>query len=214
MSTNKPVKRHKNLLQKQKDFTAFREADKIISYLENPDGKTNITVQLRKQLDRYIAVNALKMRYKTNTHIIGILRELFGRTERQARYDIKETEYIFGVVTKIDHLFETVFLLEASRKNIELAFITKDNIKISKALETHKRIIGEPKDDADMPDFSKFEQHNYNIVLPTEIKEMLQGMMSVGALNLSQLIPQENITAATNEIEEARIISETDNENE
>jgi hypothetical protein len=207
MKNNKPTKRH-TLLTKNKDFTEFRDADKIISYLENPDSPTQLSIKLRKQLDRYVEVNKLKMRYKTNSFIVGILKELYGRNERQARYDIAETEYVFGKVVKINIAFEKAFLIEASRKSIELAFISKDVNKISKALEVHNKIIGEEVDNSLLPDFSKFIPNQYNIVMPTQIIQLIQDMSKQGAINLSEIIPTKMVERTMSDAEDAKIIAE------
>lgn len=190
----------------------FREADKIITYLENPDGEHQITKQLQQKLDRYIAVHALKLRYKTNSFIVGILGETHNRNKRQAMYDIQETEYIFGKVVKINHAFETAFLLEASRKNIELAFITRDNNKISKSLEAHKKIIGDKKDESQLPDFSKFEQHIYNIVIPIQIQNMLLQLSGAGAINLSDFIPSQQLESVMDKIIEDKNTEDIEHE--
>ncbi len=203
----KPTKRHK-LLTKSKDLAEFREADKIISYLENPDGPNKLPVILKNKLDRYAAVNQLKMRYKTNSHIVGHLKEFYGRNERQARYDIAETEYIFGKALKINIAFENNFLLEASRKNIELAFLSKDTVKISKALETHKKIVGDEPDLSLIPDFSKFEPHQYNIVVPPEVIQLFMDLMAQGAINLSKLIPSKMLEQTMDDIEYAREVKD------
>jgi hypothetical protein len=191
----KPNKQNK-LLRQNKDFTEFRDADKIISYLQDPDSKTQLSIKLRKSLDLYRVVYSLKCRYKTDSHIVAILKDLHGLNERQSRYAISETEYIYGRVLKVDALYEKHFLLEASRKNIEIAFLSKSTANISKALEVHKKILGEEIDESTLPDFSKFEAHQYNIVLPPEIIKLVQSMMSAGAINLSTLIPGQMLEKA------------------
>jgi hypothetical protein len=200
----------KTLMHNANDFSGFREADKIINYLKDPSGKTQLNSTLRKKLDLYTIVYNLRLQFKQNSHIVGILTAIHKRSQKQARIDICETEYIFGKVMKIDVLFEKNFMLEASRKNLEIAYLTKDNDKISKALKVHKEIVGEELSEAEMPDFSKFESHTYNIVLPPQILELIKQLMGQGAINLTSIIPAKMVQHALSQIEEAKEVTDGD----
>lgn len=200
----------KTLMHNAKDFSGFREADKIINYLKDPSGKTQLNSTLRKKLDLYTIIYGLRIQFKQNAHIVGILETIHKRSKKQARIDISETEYIFGKVYKIDILFEKAFMLEASRKNLEIAYQTKDNDKISKAIKVHKEIVGDELNEAELPDFSKFESHTYNIVLPPQIVELLKSLLGQGAINLSDLIPGKMLENAFANIEEAKEVPDGD----
>ncbi|MCK6649175.1 MAG: hypothetical protein L6Q66_05940 [Bacteroidia bacterium] len=193
-----------------KDFSEFREADKIISYLKNPDGKTQLNANLRKKLDRYTAIYSLKLEFKQSSYIVSILKELYGRNERQARADISETEYIFGKVVKIDTAFEKAYLVEACRRNLELAFKTKDTVKISKAIEVHKKVIGDDIPDDNLPDFSKYQQHTYNIVIPPQVADLVKTITASGAINLSDVIPSQMVKHAQDLAEDAEEVKDVD----
>ena len=192
------------LLKNTGDFGSFREADKIIAYLGNPDSTEHkITIQQKMKLDRYQLIHGLRMRFKSHKYIIGHLATL-GRNERQARYDIAEAEYIFGAAINVSRQYEMAFLLEASRKNIAIAIRSKDSQKISKALDTHHKLLGEEADQSALPDFSKFEQHNYNMVLPDKVMGPLMQLLSSGALNLSDAIPPQMLNIKANDEPEAK----------
>ncbi len=188
------------LLQNTGDFKAMREADAIIEYLGNPDGPQRITFQQQEKLKRYQFIHGLRMRYKDHKYIVGQLL-LKGRTDRQARYDIAEAEYIFGAAINVSREYEMAFLIEMSRKNIRLAMIGKDPTKISKALELHHKLLGEEQDQSTLPDFSKFEQHNYNMVLPDSISGPLKQLLQSGALNLSEILPPKMLNIKANDAE-------------
>lgn len=185
------------LLKNTAEFKAVREADLIIAYLGDPDGEHKISLQQQTKLDRYMLINQLRMRYKTHKYIIGILKEK-GRNERQARYDIAEAEYVFGTAINVSRQYELSYLLEVSRENIRLAKLSKDTAKISKAIETHHKLLGPEVDESQLPDFSKFEQHNYNMILPKEILPVLQQMIASGALNLSEVMPPSMLQIKAN----------------
>ncbi len=186
-----------DLLKNTGDFKIARDADEIIAYLSNPDGPTSISVQQQERLKRYQFIHGLRMRFKDHKFIIGQLKTK-GRNERQARYDIAETEYIFGVAINVSRQYELAYLLEMSRKNISIAMRSKDSQKISKALDTHHKILGPEVDESDIPDFSKFEQHNYNMVLPPAMVKIFLELMKNGALNLSEIIPPNMLQIKAN----------------
>ena len=179
-----------------KDFAQFREADKIVSYLENPSGSVQLNVSLKKKLNLYTQIYSLKLEFKQNSYIVGILKRVNGLTDRQAYSAVSDTEYIFGKVVKINREFENAFMLEASRRNLDLANRTKNPDKISKALEVHKRIVGDEPADSDMPDMSKLQPHTYNIVISPQITTLVNELMSQGAINLSNVIPGKMIETA------------------
>ena len=144
------------------DFKEGREADKIIAYLRDPESGVDLNKTLQNKLDLYVQIYNLKLEFNDNKHILGILKKTKPElTDRKARTAISETEYIFGKVNRVDMAFEKAFLIEASRKNLKLAFASEDTTKISKALEAHKKIIGEEIDESELPDFSKLQPHTY-----------------------------------------------------
>lgn len=188
-------KKRTALLNSTKDFKGFREADIIVSYLIDPEAETTLSVSQKEKLDRYILINALRLRYRKHQDIVRILK-MYDRNERQARTDIAETEYVFGKVLRIDHAFEKSFMLEAGRQNIKIALRTNDTTKISHALKVYSEILGPDEDGSELPDFSKFEQHNYNIVLNPGVSDILLQLVSTGAVDLSKVVPSKLLQKA------------------
>jgi hypothetical protein len=200
----------KTLLQKSNDFSKVREADLIINYLKDPSAKTELNATMRKKLDLYTAVYNLRLNFKQNSHIVGVLTTIHKRSEKQARIDIAETEYIFGKVLKIDIPFEKAMLLEASKRNVELALLTKDNNKISKAIEVHQKLVGEEPDISELPDFSKFEPHTYNMVMSPQMIEYIMSLLAKGAVNLSKEMPSREVQRVLSNVEDAQEVTDAD----
>lgn len=186
------------LLESTQDFKGFRESDKIIAFLADPDQETKLSQKDQERLKLYQMIHGLRQRFKDHKFIIGQLK-LKGRNERQARYDIAEAEYIFGASINVSRQYELAFLIECSRKNISRAFATKDPLKITKALDLHHKLLGPEVDESKLPDFSKFEQHNYNLVLPKEVLLAFTEMISKGALNLSEIVPPAMLQIKAND---------------
>lgn len=191
MNNNKLSK----LLQKHKDFEEFKDADKIISYLQDPDHETEIPKKLQIKLDQYKLIHSLRMRYKKHSQIVNKLKVYYTLNTRQAQTLVADAEYVFGKVLRIDRDFEKAFLIEMSRQSIQHAMASKNSDKISRALITHKELLGE-EDDSDLPDFSEFEPRQYTIQLPKGLPEQLMELFQSGAIDLSKAIPSKMLNLA------------------
>lgn len=174
---------------------AHTEADKIIRYLLNPeDPDCDLTESLKKKFDILKSVHSFRMRYYRKTDVIKILQELHNVSERQAYNYMQECEYVFGSTEGVHKAYERNFLLECSRKNIELSMNSRKPDLITKALMAHYRLCGLDEVIIDMPDFSALEPNNYTITLPPAQQVMLQGLLTKGLVNLNDVIPHQDIT--------------------
>jgi len=166
------------------------EADQIIAFLH---GKvTAIAAPLRKKLLRYEFAYDQRRLYKRKADIVQMIEHKFSVSRQQAYRDINESEFIFGKSENSSKAFHRNLLLEMSMKNIEIAMKSKDSEVITKALLAHAKISGVDKEDPDLPDFSKMEQHNYFIQMPIEYQEFLKNnIFRKGAVNLDELMPNK-----------------------
>ena len=98
----------KNKLMKLSNpLKQLRDADLIVAYINDPDNPDlKISAALKKKLDIYIFVESLKVKYQQHSYIVGQLKLFYHRNERQAYTDIRETEYIFSKVLKINYDIE------------------------------------------------------------------------------------------------------------
>lgn len=184
----------KHLMYQVGDSKYLRKADKFIQYLTHQgEGELTLTEQESKMLDRLTEIHNLRKVYNRNKDIIQMISTKYGVTPRQVQKDIAECEYIFGKFEKANLEYERTFLLECSRKNIQLAFATKNTDKISKALATHAKICGHDKEMLDLPDFSKLEQHNYILNVPDAFVNAMLQLSSKGAVNLDAIMPAKTI---------------------
>lgn len=183
---NKQVKKTVQAFGEQKKVL---EADQIVAYLQTKD--VDLPEALKTKLERYEFIRDLRGKFSRNSDIIPMVRTKFGISKTQAYKDIHEMEYIFGKSEKSNKDFERAFLLECSRKNIQIAFNSKNTEVITKALLAHAKISGVDTDDGDLPDYSKLEQHNYYINLPDQYIQIIQQLGGSGAVNLDRLIPNK-----------------------
>ena len=169
----------------------YQEADLIIKFLTDPDDESNdLAPHLKRKLLLLKEVHGYRLRYKRKNSIVKLLQTTHPEiNEQRAYYLIRECEYVFGAVNNIEKDYERQFILEASRRNIEFAMKTKDSKNITRALQAHYEFCGLNKENIDLPDFSKLEQHNYIISLPEHFKTTIQTLITSGVINLNDLLP-------------------------
>jgi len=180
-------------ITKMIDYKEYNEADKIIRYLLNPREDVELTATEKKNLDVCKKIHNYRYQYHKRNEIIAIIIQTEGVKERHAYNLLKLTEEIFGKVEAVHKDYERNFLLECSRKNIEMAMKSKSSVQITKALLAHYKLAGLDDYIPDMPDFSKLEQHQYLINLPANVTAFLKTMLKSGTVKLSDVLPPPNI---------------------
>lgn len=173
----------------------YTEADNIIRYLTHPDDNSiSLTPSEKTKLDILKFTHGLRMRYSRKIDIVGILCHMHDIKERQAYKYIKECETVFASLEDVNKDYERNFLLEASRKNIEIAFATRKSDLITKALMAHYELCGLREVNIELPDFSALEPSNYIISLPDAQQNLLKKMLQGGNLNFADIMPHQEVT--------------------
>ncbi len=179
----------KQLNKKNKEF---RDADKIIQFLIEPgDDTIDLPEDLKKKYLILKEVHGYRLRFRDKQKIVKLLDRNHNLSERQAYNYINETEYVFGKVGGVDKDYERQFLLTVALRNIQLAIRKQDNKAINSAIITYHMVAGLDKDDSNMPDFSKLEQHIYNITLPATQEKFLKKLLDSGTVDLATILPSE-----------------------
>jgi DNA-directed RNA polymerase beta' subunit len=188
-------------------YKEYRRADMIIRYLTSPaEANVELSATEKKTLDYCKEIHTLRFNFHKKTDIVALMSKTHGITERQVYNLINETEEIFGKVEGVSKDYERNFLIERSRKNIEIAMQSRNSNNISKALMAHYKIVGLDEFVPEMPDFSKLEQHKYIINLPVNIIDAIKHVVATGAIKLSDVIPPP--TPDTSGIQEAKEVQE------
>lgn len=173
----------------------YQEADLIIKFLTEPDDESNtLSETLKNKLLLLKEVHGYRLRYKRKLAIVKLLQMSHPEiNEQRAYYLIRECEYVFGAVNNVSKDYERQFILECSRRNIEFAMKSKNPKHITSALQAHYEFCGLSKENIDLPDFSKLEQHNYILSLPEQYMKVIQNLISSGVVNLNDLQIQPTI---------------------
>jgi len=183
-------------IQKKLYLSEYKHADNIIRYLLNPNDDTiELTPTEKNKLDICKKIHGYRCNYTSKRDVASLIVSLHGYSERQAYNLINDTEYIFGSIEGVNKDYERNFLLENSRKNIELAMASRDSLKITKALMAHYKLCGLEEIVPDLPDFSNLEQHNYIVNLPPQFLSAFKALMKSGSVNVADLLPPPDLSS-------------------
>jgi len=173
----------------------YMMADKIIRYLLHPDDEnSDLTDSEKKRFDILKSIHGLRMRYSRKSDVVTLIQQMHGVKERQAYNYVQECEYVFGSLEGVHKAYERNFLLEASRKNIELAMTSRKSDIITKALLAHYKLCGLEEVSVELPDYSALEPNTYIVNVSKAQEKALQKLLSTGSLDLRDIIPTEDIT--------------------
>lgn len=126
---------------------------------------------------------------------IAIFKDL---STAQAYNDMTNAERVFTPLQKYTREFLRLVLIESALRDVKKCEkLAKDETDVYKWRAimnikdaAEKRIIkasGLDQYDPNLPDFSKLQQHTFNIDLPDNVKEMFKGLISKGSVDITKL---------------------------
>lgn len=163
-----------------------------------------------EQRNRLEAAFTLLCNYHSPEQAVPILQAKFDISRPTAYRLIRDATNLFGDVNASNKEGYRHILYEYAMKTYQLAAKNHDHREMNRAVANMIKLKGLDRDDPDLPDFAKLEQHNYNIVLPANITDFLTSMTKSGSLNLSEVRKKLPIPKPETDIEDAQIESEED----
>jgi hypothetical protein len=195
--TNKIIEAHKA-------YTKYNHADNIIRFLMG-DESVELTDTEKKRYDACRKIFDLRMKFIQKSALLEVVKRIFNVGERQAYNLINLTEEVFGKAHKVNKEFERQFLLDVSRKNLEIAYATRKSAEITKALIAHYKVAGLEDLIPDLPDFSNIEPGQTIINIDQNIVEAVKQLLAQGRIKLTDFIKPP--THDTSNTEDAQVIS-------
>lgn len=180
------------IISKNKSFKEYNHADQIIKYLMG-DESVQLTDTEKTKLDNCRMIHGFRMKFMRKSDLVNVIERTMNIGARQAYNLINETERIFGSVNPVHKDYERQFCLDMSRKNLEIAYESRNTIAISKALVVHAKLAGLEEQLPELPDFAALEQHKYVLTLSKKITERLEEMLKPGAVDLDKVIQRPNL---------------------
>ena len=188
--------------------------ERIEQYYHND---ATLTAKEKEIAERYELTFALLQRHRNKKIVVSkmiSLEKSKGRSISVAQVyrDIKTTENLFVPIVKYSKELMRHVLIESSQNDLkrieerlsqkdlsDKAFVQLMSVK-DRVIKTLVDITGIGDDDADLPDFSKLEVHQYNIGIPEPAMAMFNKMMEKGVVDITQFTKHEAVDADFQEI--------------
>ena len=176
-----------------------------------------LTPKEKEIAERYELAFALLQRHRSKKIVVSkmiSLEKSKGRSLSPAQVyrDIKAAEKLFVPIVKYSKELMRHVLIESSQNDLkriekrlgqtdlgDKAFVALMSVK-DRVIKTLVEITGIGDENADLPDFSKLEVHQYNIGLPEPAMAMFEKLMQKGVVDITQLTRHEAIDAEYEEI--------------
>jgi len=164
--------------------------DKIQAYMTNPDAViTDLSEHEREMLDRWQEAYTMQRKYTSVSDTVAILMKRFpGLSKATAYRDCRDSMNLFGDIIKAKKDAMRNLALEMVKDGARIANAEKDSKGLIRAGLAIARIAGVNVTDPDLPDFSKWEPHQYVLGLDKGLVNMLRAMTKSGRIDLSQVV--------------------------
>lgn len=150
---------------------------------------SGLVVLSEKQLELYERIKtawSMLVKGDTRKRIAKTLCELYEVSEITAIRDMQAAVKLFGEISKADKEGMRHLLIIKAEKAYSMAKKDKDVKGMNDAIKNLIKITGVEREDPDLPDFTKLEQHNYIIIMPDAQRINLEKMIKApGSIDLN-----------------------------
>jgi hypothetical protein len=150
------------------------DAERIIAYMQadvdDIHEREMLSPKMQEKLNRIITAKSLLLQHKFPHKVISMLEKEYGYSLASANRDFKLMNQVFGPLLTMTRDMRKVVAEEMIRQDREMALQRKDLKGMSMSTSNYIRLHGLDKDEAELPDLSKFEFHqNIIAVMPEQV---------------------------------------------
>jgi hypothetical protein len=172
MPGKRRLKKHevKNLMGVKTD------AERLIEWLQSDvddiHPRMELPPTLQIKLERITTAKSLLLQHKFVHKVQKMLMKHYGYTIASAMRDLNLMTQVFGPLLSVTRDMRKAIAEEMIRQDREMDLEMKDTKALNMTTSNYIKLFGLDKDEADLPDFSKFEFHqNIIAVLPEQVGE-------------------------------------------
>ena len=177
--------------------------DRIREHLLDQTGKIELTEAEQKTWERLQKAWGMKLKGYSHSEIAQLLTTEYGITARQGNFDVMATIALYGDTTRSTKEGMRAMLSEMAFKLWRKALLQDDLKAMDAAISKLTKIHGVDRDDPEVIDFSKLEQHLYAMVLDQQSQDALKVLTAgKGSINLSQALDKLHANAEEVESED------------
>lgn len=150
------------------------DAERLIEWLQTDvddiHPRMELTPTLQQKLERITTAKSLLLQHKFVHKVQRMLMKHYSYTIASAMKDLNLMNQVFGPLMQVTRDMRKVIAEEMIRQDRDMALEMKDTKALNMTTSNYIKLYGLDKDDADLPDFSKFEFHqNIIAVLPEQV---------------------------------------------
>lgn len=158
----------------------------IREYMLSTSGLVVLTEKQQALYERIKTAWSMLVKGDPRKRIAKNLCKLYEISEITAIRDIQSAIKLFGEISRADKEGMRHLLIIKAEKAYAMAKKDKDVKGMNDAIKNLIKITGVEREDPDLPDFSKLEQHNYIIIMPDDQRANLEKMIKApGSIDLN-----------------------------
>ena len=161
--------------------------DVLQDYLNGDLREEDLTLEHEKYLERVKTAYGLLLEAQSKTYIYNSLHEIYGLSQGQAIQVVRDTEFLFGNLNKVNRDMERHLVIEMCKEAFRLAVDQQDTKGMTAAANALAKAAGLHLDQTETPDFEKLQPSLVLTMLPEGYEQMLLALLQQGAVNLNQL---------------------------
>lgn len=161
--------------------------DVLQDYLNGDLREEELSYEHEAYLERVKSAYTMLLEAHTKTYIYNSLYELYGLSQAQAIQVVRDTEFLFGNLNKVNRDMERHLVIEMCKQAYQIAFDKQDPKGMTAAANAMAKAAGLHLDQTETPDFEKLQPSLVLTMLPEGYEQMLQAMLQQGMINLNHL---------------------------
>lgn len=165
-------------------------AIEVIRLFYQSDLPIQLTEEEEKIRQRFLVVQAQRLKGATTPQIIQKLQKDFGVSERQCYYDLKNALALFGDLSRVEKDAVRAMAYEQALKVYRRAMKADDLREANRAIKNMIQVYGLDREDPDIPDFEKLNPSLYVTVLDDQIRDMLMRLLKNPSVDLAKFMDQ------------------------
>lgn len=135
-------------------------------------------------------VHGMMVASRSTKYIHKVMREIHGLSRNQIYARIKDAKTLIADMHKVDRDMARHIAMENAQYAMRLARKDKNSKDLAAAVNTYIKAAGLHLDQSEMPDMEKILPPAVITAFPAEALEMMQLMLSQGAVNLNTIPTQ------------------------
>lgn len=146
------------------EISTTNSRDRILKHLQDDKYSVELSDEEERILARWDLADDLLRQYNKERDVVAMLMHKFKVSKATAINDVMNAKLVYGYSSRIEKDYERRNIKEITSEIIAACMKVSDFTTVLRALKIRIVALGLNKEDPDIPDWGKIEQHVFNIV--------------------------------------------------